>query len=35
MSAEPTVNTKATVIAEREAQSRLAANAAAARANGS
>jgi membrane fusion protein (multidrug efflux system) len=35
MSAEPTVNTKATVIAEREAQSRLAANAAAARSNGS
>jgi membrane fusion protein, multidrug efflux system len=34
MSAEPTVNTKATVIAEREAQSRLAANAAAARSNG-
>jgi membrane fusion protein (multidrug efflux system) len=32
MSAEPTVNTKATVIAEREAQSRLAANAA--RSNG-
>ena len=35
MSAEPTVNTKATVIAEREAQSRLAANAAAARSHGS
>ena len=35
MSAEPTVNTKATVIAERGAQSRLAANAAAARSNGS
>jgi membrane fusion protein (multidrug efflux system) len=35
MSAEPTVNTKATVIAEREAQSRLAANAATARSNGS
>ena len=34
MSAEPSVNTKATVIAEREAQSRLAANAAAARSNG-
>jgi membrane fusion protein (multidrug efflux system) len=33
MSAEPTVNTKATVIAEREAQSRLAANAATARSN--
>jgi membrane fusion protein (multidrug efflux system) len=35
MSAEPTVNTKATVVAEREANSRLAANAAAARGNGS
>ena len=35
MSAEPTVNTKATVVAEREASSRLAANAAAARGNGS
>jgi membrane fusion protein (multidrug efflux system) len=35
MSVEPTVNTKATVVAEREANSRLAANAAAARGNGS
>jgi membrane fusion protein, multidrug efflux system len=35
MSAEPTVNTKATVVAEREANSRLVANAAAARGNGS
>jgi membrane fusion protein (multidrug efflux system) len=34
MSAEPTVNTKATVVAEREASSRLAANAASARGNG-
>jgi membrane fusion protein, multidrug efflux system len=34
MSAEPTVNTKATVVAEREANSRLAANAASARGNG-
>jgi membrane fusion protein, multidrug efflux system len=34
MSAEPTVNTKATVVAEREANSRLAANAAPARGNG-
>jgi membrane fusion protein (multidrug efflux system) len=35
MSVEPTVNTKATVVAEREANSRLAANTAAARGNGS
>jgi membrane fusion protein, multidrug efflux system len=35
MSVEPTVNTKATAVAEREANSRLAANAAAARGNGS
>jgi membrane fusion protein (multidrug efflux system) len=34
MSAEPTVNTKATVVAEREANSRLAANAVSARGNG-
>jgi membrane fusion protein (multidrug efflux system) len=35
MSVEPTVNTKAKVVAEREANSRLVANAAAARGNGS
>jgi membrane fusion protein, multidrug efflux system len=34
MSAEPTVNTKATVVAEREANSRVVANAASARGNG-
>jgi membrane fusion protein, multidrug efflux system len=34
MSAEPTVNTKATVVAEREANRQLAANAASARGNG-
>src|SRR6202041_449063 len=34
MSAEPTINTKARVVAEREASSRLAANAASARGNG-
>ena len=34
MSAEPTVNTKATAIAEREADSRLAADVASARPNG-
>jgi membrane fusion protein, multidrug efflux system len=34
MSAEPTVNTKATVVAEREASSRVAANAVSARGNG-
>jgi membrane fusion protein (multidrug efflux system) len=35
MSAEPTINTKATVLAEREARSRLASNAALVRPNGS
>jgi membrane fusion protein (multidrug efflux system) len=35
LSVEPTVNTKAKVVAEREANSRLVANAAAARGNGS